>query len=121
MRTLTIRIERDSAAALRRAGERFKRAWKTARYQGEVYSFESPAALFRVLTPARWGVLERLQALGPSPLRALARSLERDVKSVHRDVRILIEQRLVEKDGDGNLVVPFDRIHAEFDLQRKAA
>jgi predicted transcriptional regulator len=52
---------------------------------------------------------------------ALARSLERDVKSVHRDVRVLIEQRLVEKDGDGKLVVPFDRIHAEFDLQRKAA
>ena len=121
MRTLTIRIERDSRAALRRAGDAFRRAWKTRRYQGEVRSFESPAALFRVLTPARWGVIERLQALGPSSLRALARALERDVKSVHRDVRILIDECLVEKDAEGCLVVPFERIRAEFDMARTAA
>ena len=121
MRTLRIRIERDSRAALRRGGDAFRRAWRTGRYQSEVRSFESPAALFRVLTPARWGVIERLQALGPSGLRALARALERDVKSVHRDVRVLIEERLVEKDAEGRLVVPFDRIRAEFDMERNAA
>ena len=56
MRTLTIRIERDSRAALRRAGDAFRRAWKTRRYQGEVRSFESPAALFRVHAPVFRGV-----------------------------------------------------------------
>src|SRR4030067_30245 len=98
MRTMTILIERDSKAALRRAGEGFKRAWKSGRYQGETLSFESPSALFRVITPARWTLIERLQALGPSSLRGLARALERDVKSVHRDVAALLAQGLVEKD-----------------------
>ena len=43
------------------------------------------------------------------------------MKSVHRDVRILIEERLVEKDAEGRLVVPFERIRAEFDMERTAA
>ena len=121
MRTLTIRIERDSRAGLRRAGDAFRKAWKSGRYQGEVRSFESPAALFRVFTPARWGVIERLQANGPSTLRGLARALERDVKSVHRDVQVLIEECLIEKDTEGRIHVPFERIRAEFDMERTAA
>ncbi len=85
MRTMTILIERNERAAAARMKAGFVRAMKTGRYQGEFRSFQSPAALFRVLTPVRWTVIEQLQALGPMSLRGLARALGRDVKSVHRD------------------------------------
>ncbi len=120
MRTMTILIERDSKAALKRAADGFKRAWKSGRSQGETLSFESPSALFRVITPARWALIERLQALGPTSLRGLARALERDVKSVHRDIAALLAEGLVEKDENGKVLVPFARIRAEFDMKAAA-
>ena len=120
-RTATIRIERDSHAALARGTRQFLRAWRSGKDQGSEFTFESPAALFRSLTPARWEAIERLQALGPSTLRGLARALERDVKSVHRDIHALIDIGLVEKDSKGSVLVPFARIRTEFDLQPKRA
>ena len=120
-RTATIRIERNTRSALARGARRFARAWRTGRNQGSDFTFESPAALFRSLTPARWAAIERLQALGPSTLRGLARALGRDVKSVHRDVHALIDIGLVAKDDGGRLLVPFAKIRTEFELQPKHA
>lgn len=121
-RTATIRIERATRSALARGARQFVRAWRTGKDQGSHFTFESPAALFRSLTPARWAAIEQLQALGPSTLRGLARALGRDVKSVHRDVHALIELGLVTKDSKGLVLVPFSRIRTEFDLlPRKAA
>lgn len=115
-RTMTIRIESDEQRSRKRMREGFVRAWKTGRYQGEEFSFESPAALFRAITPARWTVLACLQRTGPSTLRALARELSRDVKAVHRDVHALAALGLVEKDEAGRFRVPFARIRTEFEL-----
>jgi predicted transcriptional regulator len=116
MRTLTIKVERDERAARGELRKRFLRAVRTRRYQGEVRSFESPQALFRVLTPARWTLIERLQEAGASSPRELARRLGREVKAVHRDTAVLLEEGLVERDAAGRLRVPFDRILAEFQL-----
>ena len=115
-RTATIRIESDTRSALSRGARGFARAWRSGKDQGSDFTFESPAALFRCLTPARWAALERLQALDPSTLRGLARALERDVKSVHRDIPALMVVGLVQKDDNGNVVVPFSRIRTEFEL-----
>jgi predicted transcriptional regulator len=120
MRILTIRIETDSLGALERAGRQFAEAWRHGDYAGEVMSFESPAALFRLLTPARWGVLAALQKAGPCGIRALARGIKRDPSAILRDIALLSERGLVEKDNAGKLFVPFSRIHAEFDLLRAA-
>jgi predicted transcriptional regulator len=121
MRTMTILIESNETAARARMKSGFLRAARTRRYQGEVRSFESPAAMFRVFTPVRWSLIEHLQSLGPVSLRGLARSIERDVKSVHRDVQVLLREELVARDSEGRFYVPFDRIHAEFDMARAAA
>jgi predicted transcriptional regulator len=114
-------IERDETVARDRLRGGFLRASRGRRYQGEIRSFESPAALFRVFTPARWSLIERLQEIGPVSLRGLARALERDVKSVHRDVKVLVEENLVDRNEAGRIYVPFDRIHAEFEMARAAA
>jgi predicted transcriptional regulator len=120
MRTLTIKIQPDAMAALEQAGQQFTQAWDSGTYAGEYMSFESPASLFRLLTPARWSVLEELQRTGPSSLRGLARQLGRDASAVHRDVAALAERGLIEKDADGQLFVPYGRIHTEFDLAKAA-
>lgn len=120
MRTLTIRIQADAMAALEQAGQQFIEARDSGAYAGESMSFESPATLFRLLSPARWGVLEELQRSGHCGLRQLARQLGRDASAVHRDVAALMERGLIEKDADGLLFVPFSRIHTEFDLAKAA-
>jgi predicted transcriptional regulator len=120
MKQAFIRIERDERAALDRVRQDFLKAVSSGEEQGAHFSFESPAALFRVLTPKRWELIEKLQAAGPTGVRALARLLERDVRRVHDDARALIEFGLVEKTPDGKLRVPFERIHAEFDMAAAA-
>ncbi len=120
-RTATIRIENDTRTALARGSRSLARAWRTGKDQGSDFTFESPAALFRSLTPVRWTAIEHLQALGPSTLRGLARSLDRDVKSVHRDIHALMVIGLVEKDDNGKVLVPFSRIRTEFELLPRQA
>ena len=96
------------------------KAWKTGKSAGDTLQFESPAALFRVLTPKRWELVERLQTLGPSSVRGLARELERDVKRVHEDVRTLMQVGLIARTEEGAFHVPYEVIHADFDLRAVA-
>ena len=112
-----IRIRNDDDALLAEAGERFKAAWKTGESTVAVFTFSSPAQLFSVISPKRWQLIERLQTIGKSSIRGLARSLERDVKRVHEDVSAMIEWGLVERAEDGLVHVPYSVIHAEFDLR----
>ena len=116
MKFAIIRIRRNTAAALSEMGEQFIEAWRNGKSDTDTFDFESPKALFAVLTPKRWELLERLQALGESSLRGLARSLGRDVKRVHEDAAVLLEWGLVERTESGKLHVPYEKIHIEFDL-----
>lgn len=116
MKTATIRIRRNAATALAEMGEGFIKAWHEGKSDTDTFEFESPKALFTVLTPKRWELIERLQALGEVSLRALARSLTRDVKRVHGDASVLLEWGLIKRTPQGKLHVPYDKIHTEFDL-----
>ncbi|WP_080818867.1 transcriptional regulator, partial [Agrobacterium deltaense] len=80
----------------------------------------SPAQLFSVITPKRWELIEHLQKIGPSSIRGLARSVERDVKRVHEDVSALSDWGIFEPTEDGKVHVPYDVIHANFDLRAAA-
>jgi predicted transcriptional regulator len=120
MKKATIRIRRETQTALKEMGDRFVKAWKTGKSDGDLLQFESPAALFRVLTAKRWELIERLQTTGPTTLRGLARELDRDVKRVHEDVSMLIKHGLVVRTADRNICVPYDVIHADFDLRAVA-
>ncbi len=115
-----IRILSDDDAVLEEAATRFKKAWKSGKPQPAVFTFSTPAQLFSVISPKRWELIERLQHLGPSTIRGLARALKRDVKRVHDDVTTMITWGLVEKQQDGLVHVPYRAIHAEFDLKAVA-
>ena len=118
MSKAVLRIRHDTGAVLTEMGRRFTTAWKSGRSSSaHVFSFESPAALFRVLSPKRWELIERLQALGPVSVRGLARALQRDVKRVHEDVSVLIEVGLIEKTPGGKVHVPYSVIEADFALR----
>jgi predicted transcriptional regulator len=115
-----IRILSNDDAILEEAGARFKKVWKSGKADPAVFTFSSPAQLFSVISPKRWQLIERLQHLGPSSIRGLARSLTRDVKRVHDDITAMIEWGLVERSQDGLVHVPYQVIHAEFDLKAVA-
>jgi predicted transcriptional regulator len=120
MKEAMIRIVNGDDAILEAAGVRFKQTWKTGKPGPAVFTFSSPAQLFSVITPKRWELVERLQHLGPSSIRGLARSLERDVKRVHEDVMAMVEWGLVERNAEGRVHVPYEVIHAAFDLKAAA-
>jgi len=120
MRTATIQIRKDDESVLREAGAAFTHAWRAGKSPTDLFTFSSPVQLFSVLTPKRWALIERLQAMGASSLRGLARELGRDVKRVHEDVAVLLDWGLVECTEDRKLVVPYDVIHADFDLRAAA-
>ena len=86
MNEATIRIVPDDEAILVETGERFKSVWKSGKTGPAVFTFSSPGQLFTIISPKRWQLIERLQHLGPSSVRGLARALGRDVKRVHDDV-----------------------------------
>jgi predicted transcriptional regulator len=120
MRVATIQIKKDDATVLRDAGTAFVDAWRLGASQSDLFTFSSPAQLFSVLSPKRWELIERLQGLGAVSLRGLARELGRDVKRVHEDAAILIQWGFIERTHDRKLVVPYDVIHADFDLRAAA-
>lgn len=119
---IQIRHDHDAKAALEAMGENFVKAWNSGKSSDPVatFTFSSPAQLFTVLSPKRWELIEHLQKIGPQSVRGLARSLERDVKRVHDDVVGLIDWGIIVRTDDGKVWVPFDVIHADFDLRAVA-
>jgi predicted transcriptional regulator len=77
-------------------------------------SFETADGLARCLTANTWRILETLRVIGPTSIRSLARILERDYRGVHSDVSKLLDVELLEKNGDGLLIAPWDRITLDF-------
>ena len=108
-RLLTITLDPDWRAALRRAG----RKARASHYQGEILNFESPGAFFGRLTERRWALVTTLLGQGTLAVRELARRVGRDVKRVHEDVQVLAELGLVERDEAGGVVCPYANVHID--------
>ncbi len=122
MRRAHIQIRSDSEAVLAESLARAAEAARTGIPSDPVatFTFSSPAQLFSVISPKRWELIEHLQKIGPSSIRALARSLGRDVKRVHEDVVALADWGIIDRTEDGKVAVPFDVIHADFNLRAVA-
>ena len=82
----------------------------------EILSFEDLPLLLKTLSPARWGLLEKLKKEGPLSIYELARRLQRDYKNVHTDVTQLAAIRLIEREADGRITVRWELLRAELKL-----
>ena len=122
MKTALIQIRGDADAVLAESMARAKKAMRTGIPSQPVatFTFSSPSQLFKVISPKRWELIEHLQKIGPSSVRGLARSMGRDIKRVHDDVAILMDWGIIERTGDGSIRVPYDVIHADFNLRAVA-
>ena len=105
----TVTFEVSSFADVeRRARDAFK-----GKKQRPRISFATPELLFRLMTESRWRLIRIAAGAGPLTLRELARRLDRDVKSVHRDAHALLNAGVLQKTDDGRIIFPFDAIHVD--------
>jgi predicted transcriptional regulator len=95
---------------------RFTKAMETGEPEGAFISFESPALLWKMLTPKRWDILKVMTGAGPLSIREAARRVERDVKAVHGDIHALLGCGILTKTDDGLILFPFDKVHVDFML-----
>jgi predicted transcriptional regulator len=93
----------------------FVDAWKSGKASKSArISFAAPELLWKVLTARRWALLKVLCGAGPVSIREAARRLKRDVKAVHRDVTALLAAGVIDRQGDGRIVFPFEAVKIEF-------
>jgi predicted transcriptional regulator len=109
---------------LRDAGRRFidafakvERGEKSAARSN--VTFESWAALAAVMTDKPHEILQHLRQHPAKGIRALSRTLERDYKRVHQDVKALMAAGLIDN-RDGTLRANYDEIRATIKLRRAA-
>lgn len=96
----------------------FSHAWKSKKQRKAArISFGSPELLWKVLTAKRWELLKALCGVGSVSIREAARRVERDVKSVHGDVIVLIKAGLLNRTKSGGIEFPYEAIKVEFLLQ----
>src|ERR1700722_4265819 len=95
---------------------RMRRAFDGQR-QGAFISFPSVELLWKVITPRRWEMLRVMAGSGPLAIRALARRMGRDVKTVHGDVQALLSAGVLDRTEDGFVVFPYDTVHVDFVLR----
>jgi predicted transcriptional regulator len=92
----------------------FSHSWKTGEASAPRVSFESPELLWKVLTAKRWEILKAMAGAGPMSIREVARRVGRDVKAVHADTKAMLNAGLLDKDGEGKIVFPYDTVHVDF-------
>lgn len=108
MKTVTLSIaSRDDVT--RRALDAFD-----GKEQGSHISFASVDLLWQTMTRKRWELLKALTGQGAVSIREASRLVERDVKSVHGDVQVLLEAGVIQKNDNGMIVFPYDAIHVDF-------
>ena len=112
-RNLTITLQPDWKTAFRAVGV----AAKADAYQGEVLNFETPAQFFGQLSEKRWNIVRAALGQGETPVRELARIVDRDVKRVHDDIVILAKLGLLERTEGGGVSCPYTSMHIDMYLQ----
>lgn len=108
MKTVTIGVSSPDDAKGRMRG-----AFRGEK-QGAFIGFVSLELLWKVLTPKRWEIVRALTGAGPLAIRAVARRVDRDVKSVHGDVHALLKAGVLDRADDGRVVFPYDEIRVDF-------
>lgn len=88
--------------------------------QGAHISFASVDLLWQTMTRKRWALLKAMTGQGAMSIREAARRVGRDIKSVHSDVRALLDAGILDRTDDGRIIFPFDAVHVDFVLTSAA-
>ena len=101
--------------------DRFEAAWHRvaegrAMRPLNVLLFDNLPLMLRTLSVARWTLLQKLNAEGPLSIYELAKRLGRDYKNVHTDVTQLAAIRLIQREADGRIAVPWELLRGELKL-----
>ena len=83
--------------------------------------FDEVGELFSIFTPKRWELIGALREGGAMTVAELARQLKRDYKNIHNDCDRLIEWMAIEKDENGLVFTPYDKIVVDMNLPDKRA
>jgi len=108
MTTVTIGV-----SSLDETMDRARRAFR-GEQQGSFITFASPELMWKTLTAKRWALIKSMAGAGPMSIREAARRVQRDVKSIHGDVQVLLEAGVLDRTEDGRIVLPYDEIHVDF-------
>lgn len=81
--------------------------WKAGEDVPHVINFQNPSDLRALLTDRRVELLRSIMAAKPDSIRQLADRLERDVKTVHDDLKVLAEYGIVHYEQAGRAKRPF--------------
>ncbi|MEP7009944.1 MAG: transcriptional regulator [Acidobacteriota bacterium] len=111
MRTVTLEV------ASREKTDRRVLAAFEGQPQGDFLSFETPALLFKVLTPTRWELLSALTGAGPVTSGEAAERSGRDANAVGEDLSALAVAGILDRAHGGRFVFPYDAVHVDFFLK----
>ena len=93
--------------------------WEAGEEVPHVINFENPSDLRALLTERRIELLRSVMAEPPASIRQLADRLDRDVKSVHGNLRTLAEYDVVHFEQGGRAkrpFVPYDTIEVNLEI-----
>ncbi len=100
-------------------GRRFADAWHRAETGGEVsethITFRDLETLLAALTPKRLHLLRYVRHHEVRTVKALAAALNRNYKTVHKDVEELARLGLISRTADG-VAAPYAAVEARFVL-----
>ena len=107
--------EGESAQEFVKAWHRAEKGIGTSLPVDRIY-FKDLKTLLRFLTPRRMEALKVLHKHGSMSVRALAKTLSRDYKNVHKDMQEMERIGIVVRDKKGLLMAPWQSIIAELAL-----
>lgn len=73
-----------------------------------------------MLAPNRWQIIKAMEGAQAISIRELSRIVKRDFRGVYSDVQSLLSGGVLNKEGE-KIILPYDRIHIEFNSDDAAA
>lgn len=112
MRVLTVRVM-SVDDAFRMAAKNAAHAM-SGDFIGSELIFPTVEQLARtMLAPNRWQIIKVMEGEPATSIRELSRTVKRDFRGVYNDVQALLNGGVLDKDGE-KIILPYDRIHIEF-------
>ena len=102
--------------------ERLVRVWKTGKAEPAArLDFLSLDDAWKLLSDKRRAIMHAMAGAGPVSIREIARRVERDVRAVHSDVRLLHHAGVIDRTEDGRMVLPYKTIKFDFTIETQRA